>query len=90
MPFCPFQFHCYLPRSLLLVESLRNDYYALRKENDRLRGLVTDNLAPEDSAAVLATCFDPNSNRANVSDIDNLAAQVCVDDNSAVDEEQSS
>lgn len=38
-------------RTKFLIESLRNDYYELRSENDRLRELVNANL---DERAILA------------------------------------
>ena len=63
-------------RTKFLIESLRNDYYALREENERLRGLVADNL-PEDAAnSILAECFDVNAPKAKVDNIDALAEQV--------------
>jgi hypothetical protein len=63
-------------RTKFLIESLRNDYYALREENDRLRGMVATNLSPRDAGAVLAECFDPNAPKANASNIDELAGKM--------------
>lgn len=71
-------------RTKFLIESLRNDYYALREENDRLRGLVSNNL-PEDAAkAVLAECFDPNAPKVKADNIDELASKMA---GSAIDED---
>jgi hypothetical protein len=70
-------------RTKFLIESLRNDYYALREENDRLRGLVTNNLPEEASKEILAECFDPNAPKATKDNIDDLASQLAgadVDD----------
>jgi hypothetical protein len=63
-------------RTKFLIESLRNDYYSLREENERLRGLVTANLRPEQAEAVLASCFDMNAPRAKVDNIDALAEKM--------------
>lgn len=63
-------------RTKFLIESLRNDYYALREENDRLRGLVSANLPPSAAQAVLAECFDPNAPKAKVDNIDDLAGKM--------------
>lgn len=63
-------------RTKFLIESLRNDYYSLREENERLRGLVTANL-PEDAAnGILSECFDVNNPKEKVESIDDLAEQV--------------
>lgn len=70
-------------RTKFLIESLRNEYYDLRKENDRLRAMVMDNLPSADSKAILADCFDPNAAKSKVSSIDDLAQQMAsagVDD----------
>ena len=63
-------------RTKFLIESLRNDYYALREENERLRGLVADHLPADEADAILAECFDVNAPKAKVNDIDGLAGQV--------------
>jgi hypothetical protein len=70
-------------RTKFLIESLRNDYYALREENDRLRGLVKDNLSFDAASNVLSTCFDPNAPKATAANIDDLASKMAsagVDD----------
>ena len=63
-------------RTKFLIESLRNNYYELREENDRLRGLVKSNLAEDAAAKVLDSCFDMNAPREKVDNIDDLAAQM--------------
>jgi hypothetical protein len=70
-------------RTKFLIESLRNDYYELRSENDRLRELVKANLDERAASAILAECFDAQAPRAKVDDIDGLAAKMAgadVDD----------
>ena len=63
-------------RTKFLIESLRNDYYALREENDRLRQMVSENLDEDAAKAILSECFDPNAPRAKVDNIDDLAMQT--------------
>ncbi len=64
-------------RTKFLIESLRNDYYSLREENDRLRTLVSSNLPEEAADAILADCFDPsNAPKAKAASIDELASKL--------------
>jgi hypothetical protein len=63
-------------RAKFLIESLRNDYYALREENDRLRGLVTDNLPDAAAHESLSQCFDQNAPRVQVDNVDELAGKM--------------
>lgn len=63
-------------RTKFLIESLRQDYYALRDENDRLREIVQTNLPPHAANAILADCFDLTSPSARVSSIDELANKM--------------
>lgn len=64
-------------RTKFLIESLRNDYYTLREENDRLRNLVNMNLPEEAADAILADCFDPsNAPKAKAQSIDELASKL--------------
>jgi hypothetical protein len=63
-------------RTKFLIESLRQDYYALRDENDRLREIVQMNLPPHAANAILADCFDLTSPSARVSSIDELANKM--------------
>jgi hypothetical protein len=77
-------------RTKFLIESLRNDYYALREENDRLRSVVTENLAPAISRVILADCFDPNAPKAKVDNIDELAGKMAgsgIDDDDDDDDD---
>jgi len=70
-------------RTKFMIESLRNEYYKLREENDRLRNVVQTQLPPQVSSQLLAECYDPNAQRAKVDNIDDLAAQMAgtnVDD----------
>lgn len=63
-------------RTKFLIESLRNDYYELRSENDKLRALVQAEL-PEDAAnAILSECFDSMNQGGKASDIDALASKM--------------
>lgn len=76
-------------RTKFLIESLRNDYYALREENERLRILVTDNLSEDASSAILADCFDPNAPKVSKDSIDELAGKMAgadVDDDEDEDD----
>lgn len=60
-------------RTKFLIESLRQDYYSLRDENDRLREIVQTNLPKDAAEAILADCFDltsPNSRVSNISDLE--------------------
>jgi hypothetical protein len=76
-------------RTKFLIESLRNDYYALREENDRLRGLVTGNLPEEEAGAILADCFDPNAApKAKANSIDELAGKMTGASVSGDDEDE--
>jgi len=63
-------------RTKFLIESLRQDYYSLRDENDRLREIVQMNLPPHAAHAILADCFDLTSPSARVSSIDDLANKM--------------
>lgn len=63
-------------RTKFLIESLRRDYYNLRDENDRLRGLVQDHLPKRKADAILADCFDLTAPAANVSSIDELTDKM--------------
>jgi hypothetical protein len=63
-------------RTKFLIESLRQDYYSLRDENDRLREIVQTNLPKSAAEAILADCFDLTSPSAKVSSIDDLAEKV--------------
>ena len=63
-------------RTKFLIESLRNEYYDLREENDRLRSMVTENLPSDAASAILAECFDPNAPKAKADNIDELAGQM--------------
>jgi cell shape-determining protein MreC len=64
-------------RTKFMIESLRNDYYTLREENDRLRNLVSSNLPEEAADAILADCFDPNNApKAKAASIDELASKL--------------
>jgi hypothetical protein len=63
-------------RTKFLIESLRNDYYALREENERLRNMVSSNLPSEAAEAVLSDCFDTNAPKAKVVNIDELAGKM--------------
>ena len=72
-------------RTKFLIESLRNDYYELRQENEKLRGLVTANLPDYAAREILAQCYDPNAPKANVDNIDALAGRMA---DSSINEEE--
>ena len=61
-------------RTKFLIESLRGDYYKLRDENDRLRGIVQDHLPKRKAEAILADCFDLTAPAA--SSIDELTDKM--------------
>ena len=63
-------------RTKFLIESLRQDYYSLRDENDRLRELVQTNLPRHTAEGILADCFDLSSPSAQVGSIDDLANKM--------------
>ena len=59
-----------------MIESLRNDYYELRKENDRLRQVVKGNLPSDVAADLLADCFDAKAPKVTTESIDELAGSL--------------
>jgi len=63
-------------RTKFLIESLRQDYYSLRDENDRLREIVQAYLPRDTADNILSDCFDLTSPSARVSSIDELAQQM--------------
>lgn len=63
-------------RTKFLIESLRQDYYALRDENDRLREIVQQYLPRHKADSILADCFDLTSPSVRVSSIDDLANRM--------------
>jgi hypothetical protein len=63
-------------RTKFLIESLRNEYYDLREENDRLRNMVTSNLPHDAAESILADCFDLNAPKAKADNIDELAHKM--------------
>jgi hypothetical protein len=67
-------------RTKFLIESLRNEYYELRKENEKLRAMVSDNLPGSVSREILADCFDNKATKAAVNNIDELAGGMNLDD----------
>lgn len=76
-------------RTKFLIESLRNDYYSLREENERLRKLVVSNLPPTTAQDILSQCYDPNAPKAKVDNIDDLVQQMAgqsVDDDDDEDD----
>ncbi|CAB9522080.1 expressed unknown protein [Seminavis robusta] len=63
-------------RTKFLIESLRQEYYDLRSENDMLRGIVEEHLPKDVAGPLLAECFDPTSASSKVSSIDDLANKM--------------
>jgi hypothetical protein len=59
-------------RTKFLLESLRQDYYTLQDENNRLRDIILSRL-PNAANAILAECCPP---RKKVSSIDELGAMM--------------
>lgn len=75
-------------RTKFLIESLRNEYYELKGENEKLRAIIGNNMSYGVAKSILDTCHDPNAPRAKASDIDALTNEVgqagLDDDNDAV------
>ena len=67
-------------RTKFLIESLRNDYYELRQENEKLREMVKAQLPPHAADAILADCFDSNAPKADANNIDDLAGKMAGTD----------
>ena len=63
-------------RTKFLIESLRQEYYDLRAENDMLRGIVEEHLPKDIAGPLLAECFDPSSASAKVGSMDELATKM--------------
>ena len=63
-------------RTKFLIESIRQDYYSLRDENDRLREIVQNNLPKDAAEAILADCFDLTSPNARVTSISELESKM--------------
>ena len=63
-------------RTKFLIESLRQEYYDLRSENDMLRGIVEEHLPKDVAGPLLAECFDPTASSAKVGSIDDLAEKM--------------
>lgn len=59
-----------------MIESLRQDYYSLRDENDRLREIVERELPKSAAEAILADCFDLSAGVGSGGNIDELAAKM--------------
>ena len=74
-------------RTKFLIESLRNNYYELREENDRLRNMVKENLDESAAKAILDECFDLNAPKEKIGNIDELATQMAGTDIQEGDEE---
>jgi hypothetical protein len=78
-------------RTKFLIESLRQEYYDLRSDNDMLRAIVEEHLPKEISGPLLAECFDPTSASAKVTSIDDLASKMggvtTKDDDDSEDDE---
>jgi hypothetical protein len=77
-------------RTKFLIESLRQDYYSLRDENDRLREIVQTNLPNDVAEAILADCFDLTSPNSRVSNISDLEAKMPAMSLEEGDEEEGS
>jgi hypothetical protein len=63
-------------RTKFLIESLRQEYYDLRAENDMLRGIVEEHLPKDIAGPLLAECFDPSSASSKVGSMDELASKM--------------
>ena len=71
-------------RSKFVIESLRKDYFELKEENERLRGLVKGNLPSDVSQEILSMCASADAPKASVASIDDIASQL---EASGIDEE---
>jgi hypothetical protein len=70
-------------RTKFLIESLRNEYYDLKSDNERLRDLVKENLPKHAADGILSQCYDPNAPKEKITNIDDLASKMAgsgVDD----------
>ena len=70
-------------RTKFLIESLRQEYYQQREENEWLRELVVKHLPQHKAQELLASCYDPStapaSNKKHPSsnkELDELAAKM--------------
>mmetsp|Transcript_5348 Transcript_5348/g.6991 ORF Transcript_5348/g.6991 Transcript_5348/m.6991 type:complete len:100 (+) Transcript_5348:83-382(+) len=75
-------------RTKFLIESLRNNYYELREENDRLRNMVKENLDESAAKSILDECFDINAPKEKIGNIDDLASKMAGADIEEGDEEE--
>lgn len=76
-------------RTKFLIESLRNEYYDLKSDNERLRDLVKANLPKHAADGILSECYDPNAPKQSITNIDDLASKMAgsgVDDEDDDDE----
>ena len=70
-------------RTKFLIESLRNEYYDLKSDNERLRDLVKAHLPADAAKTILDECYDISASREKVGNIDDLAGKMAganVDD----------
>ena len=77
-------------RTKFLIESLRQDYYSLRDENDRLREIVQNNLPKDAAEAILADCFDltsPNARVTNISELESKMPAMSLEEGDEEDED---
>lgn len=67
-------------RTKFLIESLRQEYYQQREENEWLRDLVMKHLPQHKAQELLASCYDPNTAPKNQpssnKELDELAAKM--------------
>ena len=69
-------------RTKFLIESLRQEYFQQREENEWLRQLVQAHLPSDKAEELLASCFDPNApiggNKppSSSKELDDLAAKM--------------
>ena len=63
-------------RTKFLIESLRNEYYDLKSDNERLRDLVKSNLPKDAADGILAECYDPNAPKAKIDNVDEIATKM--------------
>jgi len=63
-------------RTKFLIESLRNEYYELKSENEKLRAIVEQNMSYGVAKGILDQCHDPNAPKASAADIDKLTSEL--------------
>lgn len=70
-------------RTKFLLESLRQDYYTLQEENNRLREIIMSRL-PNAANAIIAECCPPRKKVSSIDELGEMMPSMTIDE---VDEE---